>query len=80
MSKVYSKEITILTSYAATNENIAEALKLVKNKEANVNQLITHRFSLDDAFNALECASGKYTMKSVILPSFNQSSTTITRQ
>ncbi len=69
MEKLYSKEISIITTYAATNENIAEALELIKKKIVNVKQLITHRFSLDDGFNALECASsGKYSMKSVILP------------
>jgi len=74
MEKLYSKEISIIPSYAATNENINEALELVKKKMVNVEQLITHKFSLNEAFNALECGSaGKFTMKSVILPHFRSS-------
>ena len=46
MSQVYSKEITIHTTYAASNEDIRIAIDLIQNHSINVKNLVTHKFSI----------------------------------
>jgi L-iditol 2-dehydrogenase len=55
-NKIYSKEVRLLTTYAATNEEINEALHMITKKEIDVNKIITHRYSIlesKDAFKKL---------------------------
>ena len=56
MSQVYSKEITIHTTYAASNEDIRTAIDLIQNYSINVKNLVTHKFSIKDSKEAFECA------------------------
>ena len=56
MSKVYSKEITITPSYAASDHDTLDALKLIQEGKADVKSMITHKFDLADSHNALEYA------------------------
>ena len=56
MSQVYSKEITIHTTYAASNEDIRTAIELIQNNSINVKNLVTHKFSIKDSKEAFECA------------------------
>ena len=56
MSQVYSKEITIHTTYAASNEDIRIAIDLIQNHSINVKNLVTHKFSIKDSKEAFECA------------------------
>ena len=56
MSQVYSKEITIHTTYAASNEDIRTAIELIQNHSINVKNLVTHKFSIKDSKEAFECA------------------------
>ena len=56
MSQVYSKEITIYTTYAASNEDIRIAIDLIQNHSINVKNLVTHKFSIKDSKEAFECA------------------------
>ncbi|HEX7257079.1 MAG TPA: zinc-binding dehydrogenase [Nitrososphaeraceae archaeon] len=56
MNKIYSKEIDIKTTYAATNKEIHEALQLIKIKKIDVNKIITHRYSITQSKDALENA------------------------
>ncbi len=56
INKIYSKEVRLLTTYAATNEEIHEALHMITKKEIDVNKIITHRYSIlesKDAFKKL---------------------------
>lgn len=46
INKIYSKEVRLLTTYAATNEEIHEALHMITKKEIDVNKIITHRYSI----------------------------------
>ena len=67
MSKVYSKEITITPSYAASDSNTLDALKLIQEGKTNVKSMITHKFDLVDSHNALEYAhQGNDSMKIII--------------
>jgi len=67
MSKVYSKEITLVTSYAASDVDTKEALRLIESSQIDVKQLITHTYSIDDTQKAFEHAkSGDNAMKIII--------------
>ena len=67
MSKVYSKEITITPSYAASDSDTLDALKLIQEGKADVKSMITHKFDLADSHNALEYAQqGNDSMKIII--------------
>ena len=44
MSKIYSKEITLVTSYAASDNDTKEALRLIETSEIDVKQLVTHTY------------------------------------
>ena len=67
MSVVYSKEITITTSYAASDKDTKDSLDLISSGMIDVKSLITHRYSLDDSQNAFEHAkTGDNAMKIII--------------
>ena len=67
MSVIYSKEITIVNTYAASDLDTKEALEKISSKKINVKQLITHRYHLDESQKAFEHAkSGKSAMKIII--------------
>ena len=67
MNKVYSKEITLVTSYAASDKDTLEALNLIESKHINVKQLITHTYPILDTQKAFDHAhSGDNAMKIII--------------
>ncbi|MDE1770768.1 MAG: zinc-dependent dehydrogenase [Thaumarchaeota archaeon] len=67
MSKVYSKEITITPSYAASENDTNEAFRLIEQGTIDVKKLITHKFDLADSAKALDYAhQGKDSMKIII--------------
>ncbi|MGD8708209.1 MAG: zinc-dependent dehydrogenase [Nitrosopumilaceae archaeon] len=67
MSKIYSKEITLVTSYAASDNDTKEALRLIESGEIDVKQLVTHTYSINDSQKAFDHArSGESAMKIVI--------------
>ncbi len=67
MSKIYSKEITLVTSYAASDNDTKEALKLIESSQIDVKQLITHTYTIDDTQKAFDHArSGENAMKIII--------------
>ena len=67
MSKIYSKELTLVTSYAASDKDTREALDLLKSSKIDVKQLITHTYSISDTQKAFDHArSGDNAMKIII--------------
>jgi len=67
MSEIYSKGLTIVNSYAASDFDTAEALKKIESKQIDVSQLITHKYKLQDCQKAFEHAkSGENAMKIII--------------
>ena len=67
ISKIYSKEITIIPSYAASDSDTLSAFKLIHENLVDVKRLITHRFDLLDSNKALEYAhKGNDSMKIII--------------
>ena len=67
MSKVYSKEISLFTSYAASDNDTKEALRLIDSNEIDVKQLVTHSYTIDESQKAFDHAkSGDNAMKIII--------------
>jgi len=67
MSKIYSKEITLVTSYAASDSDTKEALNLIESSQIDVKQLITHTYSISDSQKAFDHArTGENAMKIII--------------
>lgn len=68
-STVYSKEISIIPTYAASMNDVKQAFDLINKKQINVEQLITHQFPLSELNQALQQAqSGVNSMKVIIRP------------
>lgn len=67
ISKIYSNEITLSTSYAASDYDTKAALALIKSGHVNVKELITHKYPLSQTQKAFEHAhDGSNAMKIVI--------------
>ena len=56
VSKIYSNEQSLISCYAASEIETNQALKLITEKRIDVKQLITHRFSINRADEAIRCA------------------------
>ena len=67
MSVVYSKEISLVTTYAASDTDTKKALDLISSGQVDVKDLITHKYSLDESQKAFEHAkTGDNAMKIII--------------
>jgi L-iditol 2-dehydrogenase len=67
MSELYSRGITIVNSYAASDFDTKEALEKISNKQINVSQLITHKYNLQECQEAfVHAKSGDNAMKIII--------------
>jgi L-iditol 2-dehydrogenase len=67
VNKIYSKEITLVTSYAASDTDTKEALRLIESSQIDVKQLVTHTYSIQDSQKAFDHArSGENAMKIII--------------
>ena len=67
MSKVYSKEISLFTSYAASDNDTKEALSLIDSSEIDVKQLVTHTYPIIESQKAFDHAkTGENAMKIII--------------
>lgn len=67
MSIVYSKELTLVPSYAASDVDTKQSLDLISSGKVDVKRLITHRYALGDSQKAFEHAhTGQGAMKIII--------------
>ncbi len=67
MSKIYSNEHSLVPSYAASEIETNQALKLIAEKRVDVMSLITHRFDIKSAADAVRCAhEAKDAMKVIV--------------
>ena len=67
MSVIYSKELTLTPSYAASDKDTKQSLDLISSGRIDVKKLITHRYSLPESQKAFEHAhSGNNAMKIII--------------
>ena len=73
MSKIYSKEITLVTSYAASDKDTKDALDLIESSQIDVKQLITHTYRIVDSQKAFDHArSGDNEMKIIIVAAIDK--------
>ena len=56
MSKLYSSEHSLIPSYAASEVETNQALKLIAEARVDLGSLITHRFHISKAAEAVKCA------------------------
>lgn len=67
MSRVYSKELTLVTSYAASDADTREALDLIESGQIAARQLITHTYPIDETQKAFDHArTGDNAMKIIV--------------
>lgn len=67
MSVIYSKELTLTPTYAASDSDTKQALDLISSGKVDVKNLITHRYSLLESQKAFEHAhTGQNAMKIII--------------
>jgi L-iditol 2-dehydrogenase len=67
MSRLYSNELSLIPSYAASEVETNQAMRLIAEKRVQVASLITHRFDITDAFAAIRCAhEAKDAMKVIV--------------
>jgi L-iditol 2-dehydrogenase len=66
-SKLYSNELSIIPSYAASELETNEALNLLAERKITLDFLITHKYTLEQSSNAVFCAhTAKDCMKVII--------------
>lgn len=67
VNRIFSNEIKLIPSLAASEKETNQALELIKNKRVDIKSIITHRFSLERASDAIKCAyEAKDAMKVVV--------------
>lgn len=67
ISKMYSSEHSIIPSYAASEIDTNQAVKMIAEKKVDMASLITHRFDIKDAAEAVKCAhEAKDAMKVIV--------------
>jgi len=67
MSEIYSKGVTIVNSYAASDVDTIHALDLISNKQIDVSQLITHKYNLQECQQAFAHAKSGYNAMKIII-------------
>ena len=67
MSEIYSKGVTIVNSYAASDVDTIHALDLISNKQIDVSQLITHKYNLQECQRAFAHAKSGYNAMKIII-------------
>jgi len=69
VSELFSRQITLLSSYSCVEAEMEEAIRLVSEKRLDLKSLITDRFKIRDAEKAMEFAkTSKTAIKTIILP------------
>lgn len=67
VNHLFSNEIRLIPSLAASEKETNQALELIATKRINIKPIITHRFSLEKAEDAIKCAyEAKDVMKVVV--------------
>ena len=67
MDRTYSREITLMSSYAASDLDTKKALEMVRDGSMDVGRLVTHRYGMADTQRAFDHArSGSDAVKIII--------------
>src|SRR6266700_405013 len=69
VSELFSRQITLLSSYSCVEAEMEEAIRLVREKSIDLKSLISDHFKLRDAEKALEFAkTSKTAIKTIVIP------------
>ena len=69
LSDLFSRQITILSSYSCVEAEMHEAIKLAVGKRLDLVSLVSNRFKLRDAEKAMEFAkTSKTAIKTIVIP------------
>ncbi len=69
VSDLFTRQITLLSSYSCVEAEMEEAIRLVSKKELDLKSLISNRFKLRDSEKAMEFAkTSKTAIKTIIVP------------
>src|SRR5437660_5483975 len=69
VSELFSRQITLFSSYSCVEAEMKEAIKLVSEKRLDLKSLISDRFKLRDAEKAMEFAkTSKAAIKTIVVP------------
>jgi L-iditol 2-dehydrogenase len=69
INKIWSNDISIRTSYAASPEDLKESLDLIASKRFKVSDLVTHRFGLSEIQKAFDVVcKAQDSLKVIIYP------------
>lgn len=69
LNEMWCKGISLITSYAAAEQDIDEAIELIKSGKINVKDMVTHRFPLAETGEGFrQMAEGKDVIKVIIEP------------
>lgn len=71
MNRLYSSEHSIIPSYAASEVETNEALRLLSAGRVDLSTIITHRFDIRDAAEAVKCAHEAKDAMKVIVTAFD---------
>jgi L-iditol 2-dehydrogenase len=67
LNRIYSKELKIIPSYATSEKEIHQTIKLLESNVLDLESIITHKFGLINSSDALMCAhKAKDSMKIII--------------
>jgi L-iditol 2-dehydrogenase len=66
-SSLFINEINIITSYSSTEIETTTILDLIRNNKIRFSDLITHRFEIDEAYQAFEVARDKFKSLKVVI-------------
>ncbi len=66
ISDIFNSEVSVITSYGATDKETAKALELMASREVNFGSLITDRFPIEEFEKAVRTSSRAGGMKVVI--------------
>ncbi len=67
VNRIFSNEIKLIPSLAASEKETTQAFELITSKRLDIKPIITHRFSLERAGDAIKCAyEAKDAMKVVV--------------
>lgn len=73
LTDLWRREITLLTSYGASPDDLNVSLRLIANRKIEVSDLITHQLSLDETPLGFKLtAEGKESLKVLIKPELNR--------
>jgi L-iditol 2-dehydrogenase len=67
LGSIYSNEQSLITSYAASEIETNQAIKLISEKVIDFDSLITHKFNIKNAADAVDCARSAHDAMKVVI-------------